>query len=187
MAGVDVGDSGSKKRSTNSEINMIPFIDLLMVTIAFLLITAVWVTNSRLNTNAEVPAQAGCGDDCQPAPKTLHVHVNHDRFVLAWKDGATLVSEQSVARPATDANKDGAPRRYDDLAAAVRKEWEASGLHRDASDRAVDRAVLHTDDGAPFSEVVAVLDAISSARREVHTADGRTLVQPAFATTFAVR
>ena len=37
MGGVDVGESGGKKRATNSDINMIPFIDLLMVTIAFLL------------------------------------------------------------------------------------------------------------------------------------------------------
>src|SRR4051812_41664175 len=56
MAGVDVGSGGSKKRATNSDINMIPFIDLLFVTIAFLLITAVWTTNSRINANAEVPA-----------------------------------------------------------------------------------------------------------------------------------
>jgi len=43
MGGVDVGEGGGKKRATNSDINMIPFIDLLMCTIAFLLITAVWV------------------------------------------------------------------------------------------------------------------------------------------------
>ena len=67
MGGVDVGGS-DKKRATNSDINMIPFIDLLMVTIAFLLITAVWVTNARLKTNAEVPGQAGCGEECSKEP-----------------------------------------------------------------------------------------------------------------------
>ena len=46
MAGVDVGPQGGHKRATNSDINMVPFIDLLFVTVAFLLITAVWVTNS---------------------------------------------------------------------------------------------------------------------------------------------
>ena len=45
MGGVDVGGGGKGKRATNSDINMIPFIDLLMCTIAFLLITAVWVTS----------------------------------------------------------------------------------------------------------------------------------------------
>jgi biopolymer transport protein ExbD len=52
MGGVDVGGGGGGKRSVNSDINMIPFIDLLMVTIAFLLITAVWVSFSRINVNA---------------------------------------------------------------------------------------------------------------------------------------
>ena len=41
MGGVDVGGGGGGRRQTDSEINMIPFIDLLLVTISFLLITAV--------------------------------------------------------------------------------------------------------------------------------------------------
>ena len=49
MAGVDVG-GGRGKRRVNADLNMIPFIDLLMVTVAFLLITAVWTTNSRIET-----------------------------------------------------------------------------------------------------------------------------------------
>ncbi|MDP9148608.1 MAG: biopolymer transporter, partial [Myxococcota bacterium] len=39
MGGVDVGGGGKgKRKSLDSEINMIPMIDLLMVTISFLLI-----------------------------------------------------------------------------------------------------------------------------------------------------
>ena len=56
MGGVDVGGGGGKgRRATDSEINMIPFIDLLMVTISFLLITAVWSQMARLNADAQVP------------------------------------------------------------------------------------------------------------------------------------
>ena len=83
MGGVDVGSAKGGKRATNSDINMVPFIDLLFVTIAFLLITAVWVTNSRLKTSAEVPAAAGCGEECQKEPlRTMHVHVGEDQFNL---------------------------------------------------------------------------------------------------------
>ncbi len=185
MGGVDVGEGSAKRRSTNSDINMIPFIDLLMVTIAFLLITAVWVTSSRIDTNAEVPAQAGCGDQCDAAQKTLHVHLQDDRFVLAWKDGSTLVSERSV--PRSTPNGGEADTRYGELAKAVTSEWQTSGLHRDPNDAAPDRAVLHTDDRAPFHEVIAVLDAIAATRRDVRTKDGRTTAVPAFATTFAAR
>ena len=55
MGGVDVGGGGGKRKSLDSEINMIPMIDLLMVTISFLLITAVWTHMSRINADAQVP------------------------------------------------------------------------------------------------------------------------------------
>ena len=48
MAGIDVGGRKGGRKRLDSEINMIPMIDLLMVTISFLLLTAVWVQNSRL-------------------------------------------------------------------------------------------------------------------------------------------
>ena len=54
MAGVDMGSSSRGKRPMNAEINMIPFIDLLLVTVAFLLVTAVWVSRARLTANAGV-------------------------------------------------------------------------------------------------------------------------------------
>src|SRR4029453_11978798 len=99
MAGVDVGSSGGRKRATNSDINMIPFIDLLMCTIAFLLITAVWVTNSRIKLDAQVPGQNGCGENCTPpVERTLHVTVAENDFVLTWKREGTVLSEVRVPR-----------------------------------------------------------------------------------------
>ena len=52
MGGVNVESSSGGRRSLDSEINMIPMIDLLMVTISFLLITAVWSHMARLNADA---------------------------------------------------------------------------------------------------------------------------------------
>ena len=85
MAGVDVGASGGHKRATNSDINMIPFIDLLMCTIAFLLITAVWVTNSRIPADAQVPGQRARSTRSPPPERVLHLNVSDSDFVLAWK------------------------------------------------------------------------------------------------------
>ena len=54
MGGVDVGGGGGgKRKALDSEINMIPMIDLLMVTISFLLITAVWTNMARINADAQ--------------------------------------------------------------------------------------------------------------------------------------
>jgi len=55
MGGVDVGGGKGPRRSLDSDINMIPMIDLLMVTISFLLITAVWTHMARINADAQVP------------------------------------------------------------------------------------------------------------------------------------
>ncbi|HEY4118309.1 MAG TPA: biopolymer transporter ExbD [Byssovorax sp.] len=183
MAGIDVGDAG-KRRSTNSEINMIPFIDLLMVTIAFLLITAVWVTSSRVNASADVPGPNTCDGDCkQDTSPQLHVVMREHGFDVAWKQGATVISEVEVARPEAAS---GSPR-YDDLARAVATSWKDHHAHADPSDRASDTAVLHSDDHASFREIVAVLDAINATQRDYRAPSGKATPGPAFRTTFAVR
>src|ERR1017187_6449876 len=95
MGGVDVGGRGQgKRRSLDSEINMIPFIDLLMVTISFLLITAVWTHMSRINADVRVPSAQ---PDVPQAPvdieKSLHVEMRTpDKFTLIWKMGPQVVS-----------------------------------------------------------------------------------------------
>jgi biopolymer transport protein ExbD len=181
MAGVDVGDSGGKKRATNSDINMIPFIDLLMVTIAFLLITAVWVTNSRISTNTQVPGQSGCGDQCPPQQKSLHVHIRDDQFALVWKQGATVLSEMAVPKQGTRVGSGSMETvRYPDLAKAIEAEWSKNGEHRDAHDRKSDQAVLHSDDKLPFRDMVAVLDAINAVKRDIKLPTGSSANVPAF-------
>src|SRR5580692_10952448 len=100
MGGVDVGGGGGgKRKALDSEINMIPMIDLLMVTISFLLITAVWSQSSRLSANAQVPGQ----DTTTPAPtvpeKQLHVDMrSSDKFVLTWRQGHDVVTTLEVPR-----------------------------------------------------------------------------------------
>jgi hypothetical protein len=42
------------------------------------------------------------------------------------------------------------------LKAAMRAEWKTSGSHRDASDKKMDQAVLHTDNKTVFKEIIAV-------------------------------
>src|SRR5215212_259128 len=138
MAGVDVGPSGGRKRATNSEINMIPFIDLLMVTIAFLLITAVWVTNSRINADAQVPGPPDPNKELTPQTpeKVLNLSIGESEFNLVWKQGATVVSDIKVAKTPVeiDAGTGTKVLRYPDLAKKIEDEWKQQGGHRDASD-----------------------------------------------------
>src|ERR1700756_5281157 len=129
MGGVDVGGGGGgKRKSVDSEINMIPMIDLLMVTISFLLITAVWTHMSRINADAQVPGPPR--PDVEPEKvepeKQLHVMMQgEDKFVLVWKQGATTVDSIDVPRRDV-VLQEGAVSvvRFPDLAAKIESEWK---------------------------------------------------------------
>lgn len=183
MGGVDVGDSGGGgKRATNAEINMIPFIDLLMVTISFLLITAVWVTFSRMNANAQIPGPPNPDKEVEPQTpeKILHLHIHESNFNLVWKQGSTVVSESSVTKPQGDVV-------YSELAKKLGEEWKVHGGHQDKSDKKIDQAVLHADNRMPFKEVISVLDALYDTQREMAFPDGTVKKVPVFNMTFSVR
>src|SRR6185369_13571442 len=99
MGGVNVGGGKGGRRALDSEINMIPMIDLLMVTISFLLITAVWVHSQRMDADALVPGRPTepC-NDCKEEAR-LHVETSDPaKFVLAWKQGRTVLRTVDVPR-----------------------------------------------------------------------------------------
>jgi len=189
MGGVDVGDSG-KKRSTNSEINMVPFIDLLMCTIAFLLITAVWVTNSRINADAQVPGPPDPQKELNPTTpeKVLHLHIGESEFSLVWKQGATVVSENKIPKTPVelDSSEGGKILRYPDLAKKIEDEWKQQRGHFDQADKKLDQAMLYSDNRTSFRELIAVIDALYSPKREMKLGDQVKQV-PVFNMTFSVR
>jgi biopolymer transport protein TolR len=69
--GMDLGNSGGKggKKPLDAAINLVPFIDLMAVTISFLIMTAVWTQIGRLQVS-----QAGGPTDPseqEETPKTI--------------------------------------------------------------------------------------------------------------------
>lgn len=179
MAGIDIG--GFAKREVNREVVLIPFIDFLLCLVSFLLITAVWSQNGRLEATARVPG----GEEPKPAeePKLLHVDVRDRKFELAWKRGATVLAQQTVERKPVVV--EGGETRYPELAETIRQQWEQAGAHRSASDPERDRVVLHSTNDLEFGELAAVLDAIHATRRERRVGgDAQTI--PAFSVSFAV-
>src|ERR1043165_1282052 len=188
MGGVDVGGGGGGKRAMNSEINMVPFIDLLMVTIAFLLITAVWTHMARINADAQVP---GPPRDTEPTPtereKQLHIEMRSpDKFVLIWKQAGTVISTVDVPRKDNLVVKDGKKSiRFPELAQKIEAEWKTVGTHRDATDKKFDQAVLHTDNETAYVYLIGVIDAIYQAKRPYNIA-GKAEQVPSFNVTFAV-
>jgi hypothetical protein len=151
-----------------------------MVTIAFLLITAVWSTMARVDANANVPG-ADTGEKCEgpcPKPKELHVDLRYEsKIVLTWKQDDVVVKSIDVPRKPMTV---GGGLRFADLGAAVEAEWKAEGVRRSPTDLARDRAVLHTSNQTRYEEMIAAMDAIYAVHRSV-----RGGTQPAFAVTLA--
>jgi biopolymer transport protein ExbD len=189
MGGVDVGGGGGKRKALDSEINMIPMIDLLMVTISFLLITAVWTQMARINADAQVPGppRPDVEQEKVEPEKQLHVMMQaEDKFVLVWKQGSTTVDSIDVPR------KDvvivsGSTQivRFPDLAAKIETEWKAKGQHSNPTDRKLDQAILHTDNKTEFKFIIGVIDAIYQTHRDMNLGP-KTEKLPAFNITFAV-
>src|ERR1700690_4195087 len=189
MAGaVAVGGSGGRK-SLDSEINMIPMIDLLMVTISFLLITAVWTHMSRVEADAQVPGppRPDVEQEKVEPEKQLHVMMqSEDKFVLVWKQGQTTVDSIDVPRKDV-VTQQGAVEvvRFPALAAKCETEGRAKGQHSNPTDKKLDQAILHTDNKTEFKYIIGVIDAIYQVHREMQLG-GKTEKLPAFNITFAV-
>src|ERR1700693_4132818 len=174
MGGVDVGGGGGKgkRKTVDSEINMIPMIDLLMVTISFLLITAVWTHMARINADAQVPGppRPDVEQEKIEPEKQLHVEMRaEDKFVLVWKQGSTTVD--SIDVPRKDVVQQQGPVeviRFPDLADKVESEWKAKGQHSNPTDLKLDQAILHTDNKTEFRYIIGVIDAIYKTHRAMN-------------------
>ena len=185
MGGVNV-DGGGKggRRSLDTEINMIPMIDLLMVTISFLLITAVWVQSSRIDANANVPGPAtetppctdAAGVPCKPEAR-LHVQTTDPIEVRPRLEGRRRPScapPRSRARRAAPGSERTARAivTFPALAARIAEEWKVAGVHRDPTDKRFDKAVVHAGNDMPYGEIVAMMDAVSQPKRSIGTTRG---------------
>ena len=106
------------------------------------------------------------------------------KFQLVWKEGNTVVNTIDLDRKSVPVGNQG-DYRFPDLAKKISDEWNANGTHRAASDLKLDQAVLHTDNSTPFADVIAVIDAIYTPKRDF-SLGGKTDKVPAFNVTFAV-
>lgn len=181
MGMIDTGSRG-KRRSVDSELNLVPMIDLLVVTISFLLLTQTLSSLGRLDTTASTPGPVGC----EPSmTRKLVVDARREgSFVLTWKEGENVVRSLEVPKHPTVA-REGASTKvaYPELEKALADEHKTYGIHREAHDLKSDLLVLRTPNDLPFANLVGILDASASVRREGHKV---AAAPPAFDVTFAV-
>jgi len=85
--GVSLAPSGKGgKKALDAELNLIPFIDLLIVNICFLLITAVWVQMARIQVSQK--GRGAASDKQDDTPPEMRVKV----VVLVGDDGYTITA-----------------------------------------------------------------------------------------------
>jgi biopolymer transport protein ExbD len=88
MAAIDSGGGNSGKKAVNQEIPLIPFIDLLLCCVMFLLATAVWNQLAAMNANQQVPGQASTEDAPPEDEKVkLILQVRNSGYVLGSSGG----------------------------------------------------------------------------------------------------
>lgn len=182
--GMIATDSGGRRRSVDSELNLVPMIDLLVVTISFLLLTQCLSSMGRLDASSQI---AGPHDEApEVLPRKLVVDARRDDvFVLTWKEGDNVVHASEIAKqPVTRVDGTIKHVAYPALAKAIDDEWKGYGLHKAPGDRRSDVLVLRTTNDLPYTSLVGLLDAGSSVKRE--GARHGEVGPAAFDVTFAV-
>lgn len=144
MAGISTSASKGGRRTVDQEVNMVPFIDLLLVTVAFLLVTAVWTSMARIPASARMPSEKGTAPSLDEPP-AVRVKVRADgRVALQWQKGQKTEDLGEVA--------------VEGVADALGRAVAAKGQTVPTA------AVLAVPAAMPMSEVTRVMDAIQAPR-----------------------
>ena len=149
---------------------MIPMIDLLMVTISFLLITAVWTHMARINADAQVPGppRPDVEQEKTEPEKQLHVEMQRRGQVRPRLEaGEHGRSTRSTCPARTSSSHEGShrsrplprPRRED----RERVEGQGPALAT-RRDKKLDQAILHTDNKTEFTSTSSASSTRSTSR-----------------------
>ena len=141
MGGVSVeGGGGGGKKPVDSNINMVPMIDLLVSCIAFLLMTAVWVQTGAVE--AQQPrGQPSQPQESPPEPQEqlkIQIQQNGLRVGTNAADMRDLQGEQ----------------RFDELVNVLRQRLQANQQNREVW--------LQPDSVVHYDEIIRVMDRVYS-------------------------
>ena len=141
MGGVSVeGGGGGGKKAVDSNINMVPMIDLLVSCIAFLLMTAVWVQTGA------VEAQQPRGQPSQPQESPPEP-----------QEQLKIQIQQSglrVGTNAADMRDLQGQQRFDELVNVLRQRLQANQQNREVW--------LQPDSVVHYDEIIRVMDRVYS-------------------------
>lgn len=154
MATISTGGGEGGKRAVDHEVPLIPFIDLLLCCIMFLLVTAVWNKLSAVDANLEPNGPTQDPGVLPPDEPPAMLRVAADGYRIAGSGG----DEIRIAR-ADEATYD---------IAALREHLRARrGI--DPNERAM---IVTADDGVAYAELVSAMDALAGTGYQEVTVSG---------------
>ena len=142
MASISTGGGHGGKKSVDSEIPLVPFIDLLLCCIMFLLVTAVWNKLARINANQQQPGQQAPMDAPPPEERIrLFLQIKNTGYVIAATDGTNI-----------DIPKNGDQYDVEALREKLHERREQEPNRRDL--------IVAPEDGVLYEQVVAAMDIV---------------------------
>jgi biopolymer transport protein ExbD len=142
MASIDAGGGHGGKKSLDHEIPLIPFIDLLLCCVMFLLATAVWTQLARINANQQQPGQQAPEEAPPPEERVkLILQVQNSGYVLA-----------STAGDRITINKNGEQYDLVELRNKLRERKELEPNRQDI--------IVAPEDGVRYEDVIQAMDMV---------------------------
>ena len=146
MAGVSTGGGGhGGKKSVDQDVPLVPYIDLLLCCVMFLLVTAVWNQLARINANQQTPGQVTTPPD-EPPPEKV-------RLVLAVQNTGFVI--QSSAGESITIPKNGDQYNLVELNTKLNDVHQMDPNRRDI--------IVEPEDGVKYEDVVKAMDAVVGA------------------------
>lgn len=157
MGGINVGGGHGGKKSVDSEIPLIPFIDLLLCCVMFLLVTAVWNQLARLDANQQQPGQNAPNEPPPEEKIKVVLQVKATGYVIA-----------STAGDRVEVPKVGDKYDVEVLREKLQERKRLEPNRRDL--------VVAPEDGVFYEDVVAAMDTVvGEGFPEMSLSDGATL------------
>lgn len=158
MGGISVGGGGhGGKKETNSEIPLIPFIDLLLCCVMFLLVTAVWNQLARLDANQQQPGQQAPNDPPPEEKIKVVLQVQATGYVIA-----------STAGDRIEIPKAGDGYDVETLRTKLQERKRLEPNRRDLT--------VAPEDGVRYDDVIKAMDTVvGEGFPEMSLSDGSTL------------
>jgi biopolymer transport protein ExbD len=142
MAGISAGGGHGGKKSVDHSIPLVPFIDLLLCCVMFLLVTAVWNQLARLNANQQQPGQPQMDTPPPEEPQIkLILQVQNTGFVLATTAGDN-----------TTIPKNGDAYDIEELVKKLKERRELEPNRKDIT--------VAPEDGVHYEDVVKAMDTV---------------------------